>query len=207
MGEQTVHLSQILQHYNGRCENLELVMDLLYESKSEGRQMKNGELVAVLNGLKIDMSSVVVQNGSASYSEAVQNGNTVRSSVLNGGIRSRMRLRSTNGASPVLAANGVPPTSPANLMAQNGALANIQSPSGSTGAVRRWEPNPPLAMAQQQPNHQRLAPTNSNPIDAPAPPPIGENQVVAVNGGQASDDDEPLPAGWERRTGERRRIF
>lgn len=58
MGEQTVHLAQILQHYNGRCENLELVMDLLYESKSEGRQLKNGELVAVLNGLKIDMTAV-----------------------------------------------------------------------------------------------------------------------------------------------------
>lgn len=60
IGEQTVHLSQVLQHYNGRIENLELVMDLLNESKSEGRQIKNGELVAVLDGLKIDLTNVVL---------------------------------------------------------------------------------------------------------------------------------------------------
>lgn len=65
IGEQTVFLSQILQHYNGRCENLELNMDLLYESKSENRQMKNGELVSVLNGLNIDLTSVVLSNNGA----------------------------------------------------------------------------------------------------------------------------------------------
>lgn len=64
IGEQTVYLSQVLQHYNGRCENLELVMDLLYDSKTDARRIKNGELVAVLNGLKIDLSTVVlIQNG------------------------------------------------------------------------------------------------------------------------------------------------
>ena len=65
IGEQTVFLSQILKHYNGRCENLELNMDLLYESKSENRQIKNGELVAVLNGLNIDLTSVVFVNNGA----------------------------------------------------------------------------------------------------------------------------------------------
>lgn len=199
MGEQTVHLAQILQHYNGRCENLELVMDLLYESKSEGRQLKNGELVAVLNGLKIDMSATVVQNGS----EAVQNGNSVRSSVLNGGIRSRMRLRSTNGPA-VVTTNGAPPASPANLMAQlpsNGSVASIQSPSGSTGAVRRssglnWDQAPPPQ--SQGANHQRLAPAYSNPLDPMVPGAVPEVGEQVANGD--AEDDEPLPAGWERRT-------
>lgn len=53
LGEKVVYLAQILKHYNGRCENLELNMDLLSISKTEG-QMKSGELVAVFNGLKID---------------------------------------------------------------------------------------------------------------------------------------------------------
>lgn len=53
LGEKVVYLAQILKHYNGRCENLELNMDLLSTSKTEG-QMKSGELVAVFNGLKID---------------------------------------------------------------------------------------------------------------------------------------------------------
>ena len=209
MGEQTVHLSQILQHYNGRCENLELVMDLLYESKSEGRQLKNGELVAVLNGLKIDMSTVVVQNGS-SFPETVQNGNSVRSSVLNGGIRSRMRLRSNGVAAPTPAANGIPATSSANLMASgqlptsNGNVANDQSPSGSsTGAVRRssglnWDQAPQNQLSN---NHQRLAPAYSNPLE-----PSQQQEALAETGDQVTngdvngDDDEPLPAGWEKRT-------
>lgn len=204
MGEQTVHLSQILQHYNGRCENLELVMDLLYESKSDGRQMKNGELVAVLNGLKIEMSSVVVQNGS-SFPEAVQNGNSVRSSVLNGGIRSRMRLRSNNGSvsSAVVVPNGAAPGSPANLMAQlpsNGSVASIQSP-GSTGAVRRtsggnWDQAPP--QTQPQPNHQRLAPAYS--IDPTQQVVAADGELVPNGDINGEADDEPLPAGWERRT-------
>jgi NEDD4-like E3 ubiquitin-protein ligase WWP1 len=206
MGEQTVHLAQILQNYNGRCENLELVMDLLYESKSEGRQMKNGELVAVLNGLKIDMTSVVVQNGSSMLPEAVPNGNAVRSSVLNGGIRSRMRLRSTNGVVAAPALNGIPPTSPANIMAQmpsNGSVSsNLQSPSGSTGAVRRssgmnWDQTAPSSQPPPPNNHQRLAPAYS--ID-PAQPGVmvaGEN---GPNGEVNPEDDEPLPAGWEKRT-------
>lgn len=201
MGEQTVHLTHILQNYNGRCENLELVMDLLYESKSEGRQLKNGELVALLNGLKIDMTSMTVQNGT-SYSEAVQNGNSVRSSVLNNGIRSRMRLRVNNAVvAPTATTNGVAPTSPANAMASNGVVANIQSPSGSTGAVRRssgmnWDQAPPPN--QPPPNHQRLAPAYSNPLEPPQPGAVGE---AVPNGEMIGDsDDEPLPAGWERRT-------
>jgi NEDD4-like E3 ubiquitin-protein ligase WWP1 len=204
MGEQTVHLAQILQHYNGRCENLELVMDLLYESKSEGRQLKNGELVAVLNGLKIDMTTVVVQNGSNMHQESVQNGNAVRSSVLNGGIRSRMRLRSANGAVASVPPNGIAPPSPANMMAQlpsNGSVSssNIQSSSGSTGAVRRssgmnWDQAP-------QSNHQRLAPAYSNSLEpSQAPGDMVAEEVVPNGDVNREADDEPLPAGWERRT-------
>lgn len=206
MGEQTVHLSQILQHYNGRCENLELVMDLLYESKSENRQMKNGELVAVLNGLKIDMSTVASQNGT--YPEAVQNGNTVRSSVLNGGIRSRMRLRGTNGAVAPTANGVVPPASPANLIAQlpsNGSVTSMQSAAGST-AVRRssginWE-QAAAAPGNPPPNHQRLAPAYSNPMDPTQTQDgmvVGSELVQNLDDGD-SEDNEPLPAGWEKRT-------
>lgn len=181
-------------------------MDLLYESKSEGRQLKNGELVAVLNGLKIDMSATVVQNGA----EAVQNGNSVRSSVLNGGIRSRMRLRSTNGPAAVTT-NGAPPASPANLMAQlpsNGSVASIQSPSGSTGAVRRssglnWDQAPPPQ--SQAVNHQRLAPAYSNPLDPMVPGAVPEVGEQVANGD--AEDDEPLPTGWERRTDPYGRIY
>lgn len=61
LGERVVYLAQILKHYNGRCENLELNMDLLSTSKTDG-QSKSGELVAVLNGLKIDNLVLSSQN-------------------------------------------------------------------------------------------------------------------------------------------------
>uniref|UniRef100_A0A2M4BBW2 HECT-type E3 ubiquitin transferase n=1 Tax=Anopheles marajoara TaxID=58244 RepID=A0A2M4BBW2_9DIPT len=160
LGQQTVELASILRHYNGVLELLELNMDLLIDgggsSKSsntttggsssssssnnitahgELRQpVKAGELVVVLDGLKIDMRSMagrsnsgtnsassglvpsiggggsadsscsggaaaavmVNGNGLSSGMDMMQNGahcHTFRSSILNGGIRARMRLR------------------------------------------------------------------------------------------------------------------
>lgn len=61
LGQQTVELAGILRHYNGVLELLELNMDLLIDGTgssktSEPRQpVKAGELVVVLDGLKIDM--------------------------------------------------------------------------------------------------------------------------------------------------------
>lgn len=68
LGQQTVFLANILEHYNGVLENLELSMDLLSDGSSsklnEPRQpTKTGELVAVLNGLKIDMRTVALRSG------------------------------------------------------------------------------------------------------------------------------------------------
>ncbi|XP_052865035.1 E3 ubiquitin-protein ligase Su(dx) [Anopheles cruzii] len=138
LGQQTVDLASILRHYNGVLELLELNMDLLIDgsassktgsssSHSELRQpVKAGELVVVLDGLKIDMRPMAGRNGSGSVvpgsfgmaipsiagssdSGSMVNGNglssgldlmqngaqchTFRSSILNGGIRARMRLR------------------------------------------------------------------------------------------------------------------
>ncbi|EDW39569.1 GL15308 [Drosophila persimilis] len=118
LGERIINLAHILQHYNGRCEFLELTIDLFVTSKSDNRQTKSGELVAILNGLKLDMSKLQVQ----------QNGNAVqavnpaltdpaaagRSCMIYGGVRARMRLRSSNSnsnpetlANRSLGANGV----------------------------------------------------------------------------------------------------
>lgn len=144
LGERVVHLSQILEHYHGRCDNLELVMDLLGSLKPEGRT-KSGELVVILNGLKIDSlasggggsgsgsahhSVNGVTNGlsvtssavpSNSSSNTTSNGSAVncpqdanspcmngRSTILCGGIRARVRVRTNNSSnsSIVNPANG-----------------------------------------------------------------------------------------------------
>lgn len=218
IGEQTVHLMQILQHYNGRCENLELAMDLLYESKSEGRQLKNGELVAVFNGLKIDMDSLQSQNGRTIELFSPNNNPVMRSSILNGGIRSRMRLQSSS--TPAVSQNGVPAAS-TNAQMSNGSSSSsssngalVQSPS--TGAVRRtsgnnqqWDqqppPQPPPGVIltggsghRPPPQAYSLNPPNQQPSSQMIPIPV---QQVTQNGEVVAgdDDDEELPAGWERR--------
>lgn len=108
-----MNLAQILEHYHGRCDNLELVMDLLGTLKPDGRT-KSGELVVVLNGLKIESMA----NSSTQHTNGVGNGIAIpsngasadanvcngRSSILCGGIRARMRLRNT-------LMNGLPSTS------------------------------------------------------------------------------------------------
>lgn len=152
LGERSVHLTQILEHYHGRCDNLELVMDLLGSLKPEGRT-KSGELVVVLNGLKIDgmtgggnsgsgggVGSVHhtvngVSNGLSITSSAVpsntnsnttSNGSAVncpqdanspcmngRSSILCGGIRARVRVRTNNNSNSIVnPVNGHPIAGP-----------------------------------------------------------------------------------------------
>ncbi|KAL7740604.1 hypothetical protein ACLKA6_009488 [Drosophila palustris] len=119
LGERVIHLAHILQHYNGRCEFLELTIDLFVTSKSDNRQTKSGELVAILNGLKLDMSKVIQlpQNGAAVQPVvnpvATDAATAGRSCMIYGGVRARMRLRSSN-AEPQAATrsplpNGAPP--------------------------------------------------------------------------------------------------
>lgn len=110
LGERIVHLAQILEQYHGRCDNLELVLDLLGTLKPEGR-MKTGELVVVFDGLKVESAANGVANGNqvSTTSPAAPTNIPVegsRRSVISAGIRTRIRMRTTpantiNGHAPV----------------------------------------------------------------------------------------------------------
>lgn len=138
LGERSINIAHVLQHYNGRLEFLELSMDLLVTSKSDSRQTKSGELTAVLNGLKLDMSKLVVQNGNGALAPATQsnmpvplggvdaNAGAARSCMIYGGVRARMRLRNTNGMST--SENG-------------GAVAAASRSPGSNGLERSGSSN------------------------------------------------------------------
>lgn len=65
VGEKRLSLYEILTHYNGRCENLELTLDLMSESKHDTQPVKVGELITLLNGLKIEMNSCQLAQGAA----------------------------------------------------------------------------------------------------------------------------------------------
>ncbi|KAH8298071.1 hypothetical protein KR018_006089 [Drosophila ironensis] len=159
LGERIINLAHILQHYNGRCEFLELTIDLFVTSKSDNRQTKSGELVAILNGLKLDMSKLQIQGASS----AQQNGSTPvqavnpsmtseaaagRSCMIYGGVRARTRSVAGNS---------------------NGAESRSPLPNGAAEA-RRNAPAPPVWEQQQQQQQQ-----------APQPQPLRR-----VNGGGAA---------------------
>jgi hypothetical protein len=65
IGEKRLSLYEVLTHYNGKCENLELTLDLMSESKHDTQRVKVGELITLLNGLKIEMTSCQQVQGTA----------------------------------------------------------------------------------------------------------------------------------------------
>ncbi|XP_055680631.1 E3 ubiquitin-protein ligase Su(dx) [Lutzomyia longipalpis] len=243
IGEQSLSLGQILQHYNGRCENLELTMDLLATSKSpDARQNKCGELVTVLNGLKIDMKSVVITNGASGSVNGGEIGGVSggRSSVLNGGVRARQRLRSVTGGT-----TGGPSTSPSSIseclrtvsFSPEHSQSTVNGTAGayatsSAGAVRRnsgmnWEnaivsdnsqsngsvlsvpaaaATIPNYHAQGSPNMSMNGATGgaassgaSGLVNGGSPAPISNSTDQQLAASQTTNDDEPLPVGWEIR--------
>lgn len=160
LGERLINLSQILQSCNGQCDELELTMDIFVHSKASqsSEQTKSGELVVVLNGLKLDQIEISnrqldqlelnggpasLLNGNGSVNGCISQSETLRSS----GIRLR-RKKSTasNSNSTGEVENGV---SECNGQ-QHLVMPNAVSTAVSTGAIRR-STNNPVVWEQQQP--------------------------------------------------------
>lgn len=67
IAEKSISLYDILSHYNGICDNLELTIDLMRtrhhdiasSSSSTNNFVKVGELITILHGFQIDMSQVL----------------------------------------------------------------------------------------------------------------------------------------------------
>ncbi|KAJ6647636.1 E3 ubiquitin-protein ligase Su(dx) [Pseudolycoriella hygida] len=214
LGERSVSLGEVLQHYNGRCDNLELILDLMVNNKYNNRS-KSGELVAVLNGLNIDMT----QHGAAEATLAESNsgnGNrgTNTSRVLSGGIRSRMRLRgntsSTSEGSPYIPA---PSTRDVRvLLASDNQVGNESRSLGTSNSIANQRMNavhpssntalqngivsPAIsAVASGSTSQSQIATNGPSAAQLPSTNP-NEQQIVSA---QPATDDEPLPAGWEIR--------
>ncbi|XP_053957336.1 E3 ubiquitin-protein ligase Su(dx) [Anastrepha ludens] len=209
LGERTISLAQVLQQFNGRCEFLELTMDLLATSKSDNRQTKIGELVAVLNGLKLDMPNVVQQNGNGvqmlpppGTDGAILPPAAGRSYMIQGGIRARMRVRNVeNGtltASTAAAASVAGSGGNVSHMAvaggsrspiANGNLERCSSGSSQSGAVRRAAPPPPVweqqqPMPQAQPQHMALQQQQQQlQVQQQQQPQLQVQRMPSMNGG------------------------
>lgn len=188
IGEQTVHLCLLLQQYFGKLENLELSMDLMNETKSSRQRVKAGELMVVLNGLRIDMSNVAAQ--------------TV-DEVIAREIRTHMRLRSnqtvalSNGYSSSFGNNNTE-----SAVTNSGVVVNSGGQS-STGAIRRsinFE-HQRVGMTVSDPqllslNHQQIVPVQTGTIGGA---PLMENCTPEVDPQTLEDNESLLPIGWEMR--------
>lgn len=170
IGEKVIHLGEILARNNGRCENLELNVDLTKIPSSSAAQNsmpeqprtpnKTGELVVVLNGLRIDPSLLhkVLENpisavhptaSSEELAAGVANGgfgvilpqrtnSSSSSSNNNGDIRSKNQSASTS-SDPVVGTMASLSMSPNNMNGPSGVSSGedvgLLNPGG--GAIRR----------------------------------------------------------------------
>ncbi|KAH8282736.1 hypothetical protein KR054_009413 [Drosophila jambulina] len=204
LGERSINLAHILQHYNGRCEFLELTIDLFVTSKSDNRQTKSGELVAILNGLKLDMSKLQVQGGSA----VQQNGNPPvqavnpamisdaaagRSCMIYGGVRARMRLHSNSGNS-----NGGENRSP---LANGGTVPRRSAPDPPVWEQQQQQPSPaqpqPLRMVNGSASAAAAVPQTASYPQQPAAPALARplTQVYGALPENSTPAAVYLPAG------------
>ncbi|KZC10599.1 E3 ubiquitin-protein ligase Su(dx) [Dufourea novaeangliae] len=108
IGEKKINLSEVLSHYNGRLENMEVTFDLMSENKYDSQLCKVGELITVFDGLRINMpnvSSLSINESPCQTQRIPSDGITSNEtasnrSILNGGVRARMRLHGTENVAP-----------------------------------------------------------------------------------------------------------
>nr|CAD7571326.1 unnamed protein product [Timema californicum] len=182
VGEKRLSLYEILTYYDGKCENLELTLDLVVESKHDGQPTKVGELITLLNGMKIDMATcpAPVEGTRGPHlpitptplGQANSDG-TVNRSVLNGGVRARMRLHGTENTAPTI------PTSH-----RNGSHPPVAGPTGPSSMTANGTAGPPLG-----------PPTGVPPMTNGT-----ASQASGTDPSQRDAPEEPLPAGYALHT-------
>uniref|UniRef100_A0A146M3E5 E3 ubiquitin-protein ligase n=1 Tax=Lygus hesperus TaxID=30085 RepID=A0A146M3E5_LYGHE len=189
VGEKRLSLYEVLIHFNGKCEHLELTMDLVSE-KHDGR-VKVGELIALLHGMKVEnilhLPPLAQTDLLATVGPALEHSSPTveRGGVLNSGVRARKR----------------PPESASNMVTNSissGAIPGPQTPHVPSDTFT-------VAAASSV--------SSSSVAGAAAVAPCSNGAVpgaAAVNGSAAGDSrqgatgggivqEEPLPAGWEMR--------
>ena len=101
IGEKKLDLYQLLSYYKGKCENMELTIDLTYEGKQSDSPTKSGELICVLSGLQVEMPSQ--NNHSATTLPLTESDNdstpTSVRCVLNG-VRVKVRSQGSENVVP-----------------------------------------------------------------------------------------------------------
>lgn len=201
IGEKRVHLLKLLLQFNGKCDNVELNIDLMKTVSQENSsnvsgEVKTAELVVLLDGLRIDPSVL-------SQSHELL-GETANSSVpLNEGVRARLRLRNNPETmrSMVRSQTFRPPPGPPPF--SNGIVHGPETrlpgpPGGASTSAAVVEVN-------RLPGGRADAVGGNTPAsgtEGVAGPSLADSDMSATPGSTAhypNPAEEPLPAGWEMR--------
>lgn len=201
LGETRLSLYEVLTHYNGKCENLELTLDLMSESKHDTQPVKVGELITFLNGLKIEMNSCQQVQGAADGHLRIggaaptplgqANSDTVSNrSVLNGGVRARIRLHGSENTAPSVSSASTHRSSAHLSLPASTAphLVASTSPVASNGTNN----TPNCGMGTGGP-----APVVNGTASIQTAGPGAQD--APTQRGQSTGAEEPLPTGWEMR--------
>ncbi|XP_060807947.1 E3 ubiquitin-protein ligase Su(dx) [Amyelois transitella] len=208
IGEKRISLTKVLLHFNGKCENIELTIDLIkamsQENNSTGNaEMKTAELVVLLDGLRIDFAVL-------NQSHEVLNEASTSRSLLNDGVRAKVRVQTVRSMLRMQSLR--PPPGPPPLT--NGAVHGAQSaePSSSESAAGPSQQEP-----QPVPDATPHAANTSTGGAAEEPLPHGWEMRYDVYGRRYYVDHntrstswerpQPLPPGWEVRRDGRGRVY
>ncbi|XP_056646971.1 E3 ubiquitin-protein ligase Su(dx) [Diorhabda sublineata] len=171
IGEKKVDLFMLLCYFNGRCDNLDVTLDLLSEAKQPDSPIKVGELKCFIQGLIVDMAQL-----RSNESLPLGQNNTEPRNVLKG-IRAQIRNQGSE--------NRMPTSNSSTLSARN---------STERLEARRNQGVAPMSSLSAS-NSSTSIPNGS--IGPPVTVPNGN--IVQNESEEARSDSDPLPPGWELR--------
>lgn len=171
IGDRKVDLYRLLSQFGGRCENLEITLDLVNENKAD-TPVKTGELVCVIQEASSELSNCVANSGSASTLPLMPiNSENRPNRSLPDGIRARIRGQSNESVMSISSAR--------NLVERPN---NAVHASPSTNSV-----------------NATTSPIANGTIRPPATVPNGNVVTQAENEENRNGPEEALPPGWEMR--------
>ncbi|KOC65444.1 E3 ubiquitin-protein ligase Su(dx) [Habropoda laboriosa] len=235
IGEKKISLSQVLSHYSGKLENMEVTFDLMSENKHDSQLCKVGELITVFDGLRINMpntssldtsETLLYPTQPGGLSDGVSNNDAVsNSSILNGGIRARMRLHGAKHAasSTLHGLTNVYKNSPYNngshveqptvfLMTDSRAMAHSDQPSmlsiaearriprneQSTNSITNTRSNTRVVQRVSSLTGQTAVIPGQTAV-IPGQSAQSGSSIILAEVDPTNHSEEPLPLGWEMR--------
>ncbi|KAJ8911507.1 hypothetical protein NQ315_014432 [Exocentrus adspersus] len=202
IGEKKIDLFQLLTHFNGKCDNLDVTLDLINENKQTDSPVKVGELMCTLKGLILDMSNYLRPNGSMPLAQS--NSDVPHRTVLNG-IRAKLRSHGSENVVPTSSRNNserqtLLATSPLTLSPSSNNIPNGNiGPPATVPNVNVTTSDTDESRAESEP----LPPGWEMRFDT-----YGRRYYVDHNTRSTSwERPQPLPPGWEMRRDPRGRVY